>query len=123
MLELTAAAFVHQVVGTARVHSQRRGLDHSLDSGAGIPLVFANLAQFDEITRSGARDEDSFAVGQPPHTVSASGKTEDTDLRHRSASLRACRVHWLVDASSRARAGRRPSRTSCSARAAAMARS
>ena len=123
MLELAAAAFVRQIVGTARVHSQGRRLDHSLDAGTSEPLVVANLAQLDHIARSGTRHKDSFAVGQPPYPISSGGKTEDTELRHRSASLRACLVHWLVDASSEAMAGRRPSRTSCSASVAAMARS
>jgi hypothetical protein len=123
MLELTTTAFVDHVVRAPGLNPQRRRLHYTAKTTPSESLVVAKISKLHQIVRCGSRYERGLAIGKVSNAVTAGSQAENTKLRHRSPSLRACFSHALAATpASGASAGRRLSRFWCSTNAAATAR-
>src|SRR5215218_4239330 len=66
MLELTAAAIVLGVMGTARLNPARRDLEQFTQPGPGKLLVLSEAGDLDEVSWRGPRHKDRPAIVQLP---------------------------------------------------------
>src|SRR5262249_23677710 len=99
MLKLTAAAFVLFVVRAPRLGPPGSRLHDSQESRPGESAVKLKIAQLDQISRCGARDEHRAAIPQPADSITPRGNPCDVhrlpcrlDRTHRRPSSRAIRA-------------------------------
>src|SRR4051812_42292037 len=91
MLDLAAPAAVDHIVRTRRLDAIAGSLLDSRDTAAPERLL-AGDSRVDQVARRGPRDEDDHS-SRSANAVTAGGDRVDPNLRHRSPSARAARVH------------------------------